>query len=191
MDALPRLSPARSADTQLPDAECGTAAEAAKDAPMKTIEPFLEQHPFLRGLSPEHVRILAATAHGVELRPGQLLFREGDPADAFYLIQEGAIALETHEPGHPAVHVQTLGGGEVIGWSWLFPPFSWHFSARAIEPTRAFVCSGARLLVTCEENHDFGYEMMKRVSQIVIRRLQATRKHLLDVQRVLQPAASA
>ena len=72
--------------------------------------------------------------------------------------------------------------GDVLGWSWLFPPFSWNFQARAIEPTSAIVLSGAHLLVTAEGNHDFGYELMKRVAQVVIHRLQATRKQLLAIQ---------
>jgi CRP-like cAMP-binding protein len=78
--------------------------------------------------------------------------------------------------------VQTLGAGDVLGWSWLFPPFAWHFQARAIEPASAVALSGASLLVNAERNHDFGYELMKRVAQVVIRRLQAARKQLLDLQ---------
>ena len=78
--------------------------------------------------------------------------------------------------------VQTLGAGEVLGWSWLFPPFLWDFQARAAEPTHVVVVSGARLLVTAECNHAFGYELMKRVVKIVIHRLQSTRKQLHVVQ---------
>src|SRR6185436_3874066 len=74
---------------------------------------------------------------------------------------------------------QDLQGGDALGWSWLFPPFAWHFRARALTPMRAIVCDGGHLLVTCEENHDFGYELMRRVSQVAIRRMQAARKTLL------------
>jgi CRP/FNR family cyclic AMP-dependent transcriptional regulator len=75
-----------------------------------------------------------------------------------------------------------LGPGDVLGWSWLFPPFVWHFQARAVEPTTLLVLNGAGLLVSAERDHDFGYELMKRVAQVVIRRLQATRKQLLEQQ---------
>ena len=75
--------------------------------------------------------------------------------------------------------VQTIGAGEALGWSWLFPPFVWHFQARALEPTKAIAFNGAHLLVACEENHDLGYDLMKRVSQVLIQRLQATRKKLV------------
>src|SRR5678815_2436816 len=97
-------------------------------------------------------------------------------------IESGKIVLETHEPANGPTLVQTLGAGDALGWSWLFPPFIWHFQARAIEPARVFILSGAHLLVTAERNHDFGYELMKRVAQVVIRRLQATRKQLLALQ---------
>ena len=149
---------------------------------MKNLNEAITQHAFFHGKKPEHLAVLAAGAKAVQFKAGDVPFREGEPANQFYLIESGKVALEAHEPADGTALVQTLGAGDVLGWSWLFPPFMWHFQARAIEPTSAIVLSGAHLLVTAERNRDFGYELMKRVAQVVIRRLQATRKQLLALQ---------
>jgi len=131
---------------------------------------------FFDGMPPAHRAVLCEGARVVQFKAGDVMFREGDPADRCFLIESGRIAVGAHEPGHSTVSVQTLGAGEVVGWSWLFPPFAWHFEATALEPTRVLALNGAHLLACAERDHDFGYELMKRVAQIVIRRLQATRQ---------------
>ncbi len=130
----------------------------------------------------EHLAVLADGAREVKFKAGEVLFREGEPASEFYLVRSGEIALEAHEHGNETILVQTLGAGEVLGWSWLFPPFVWHFQARATEPTEAVSLSGAHLLNVSERDHEFGHALMKRVAQVVIHRLQATRKQLLEQQ---------
>ena len=149
---------------------------------MKTLNEAITDHPFFHGMKPEHLAMLTDGANAVQFKVGDVLFREGEPANQFYLIGSGKIALEAHEPADGNTLVQTLGAGDVLGWSWLFPPFVWHFQARAVEPTNAIVLSGARLLVAAERDHDFGYELMKRVVKVVIHRLQAARKQLLALQ---------
>lgn len=145
---------------------------------MKTLDTIVTSHPFLHTMLPEHLDKLSQNACELEFKKGQIIFRQGEPANRMFLIEEGRVALEAYEDGKTA-HVLTLGTGEVLGWSWLFPPFSWHFQARAIEPTRAIALDGAHLLVVAEEDHDFGYELMKRVSKLLIERLQTARKQLL------------
>lgn len=149
---------------------------------MKNLNEAITLHAFFHGMKPEHLAVLGQGAKAVQFKSGDVLFREDEPANQFYLIESGKVALEAHEPADGTALVQTLGAGDVLGWSWLFPPFVWHFQARAMEPTSAVVLSGAHLLVTAERNHDFGYELMKRVAQVVIHRLQATRKQLLAFQ---------
>jgi CRP-like cAMP-binding protein len=127
----------------------------------------------------EHLARLTKHAAERTFEAGDVLFREGEPANQFYLIERGCVALEAHEPGDGTILVQNVGAGDVLGWSWLFPPFAWHFQARAVEPTSAIVLNGAHLLIAAEEDHEFGYELMKRVAQIVIHRLQSTRSQLL------------
>ena len=150
---------------------------------MNAVESVIAEHPFLRGLKPEHLRLLADSAMRMHYNAGELIFCEGDPANRFYLIEQGRVSLESHRRDEAPVAVQVIGPGDVLGWSWLFPPYYWHFDARALEPTTAIFFYGTRLREQCEEDHDFGYEMMKRMTQVVIRRLQATRKQLLSVRR--------
>ena len=114
-------------------------------------------------------------------RRGEFLFHEGDPANQFYLVRSGRVRLETLVPGRAPVVLETIQAGEVIGWSWLFPPYLWHFDAVATESVRATVFDGKCLRGKCEENHDLGYELAMRSAQIMMQRLQATRLQLLDV----------
>jgi len=145
---------------------------------MKTLTENITNHAFFHGMTSEHLALLTRGAKVNEFKAGDVLFREGQPASQIFLIQSGKIGLQAHGAAN-GVPVQDLTAGEVLGWSWLFPPFTWHFQARAIEPTTVIVLDGAHLLVTAESNHDFGYELMKRVAQVVIRRLQTTRQQQL------------
>ena len=149
---------------------------------MNAIHQSIMKYAFFDGMRPEHLAMLSDGAKVGQFKAGEMLFREGEPANQFYLIESGKILLEAHEPANDTTPVQTLGAGDVLGWSWLFPPFMWHFQARAVESSTVIMLNGAHLLVSAEHNHDFGYELMKRVAQVVIRRLQATRKRLLEQQ---------
>ncbi|HWN95316.1 MAG TPA: cyclic nucleotide-binding domain-containing protein [Methylomirabilota bacterium] len=151
------------------------------------------KHPFLIDMDPRHVEILLHGATEQQFEPGEIIFREGEPANRFYLINWGEVALETKCPDYGMVHVQTLHRGDVLGWSWLFAPFAWNFQARTIKDTRVIACDGAHLLVTSEEDDEFGHALMKRVAHVTIRRLQGARRQLIQVQSVLagKPATSA
>ena len=150
---------------------------------MKNIEARVSDHPFLRSLTPEHLEIATKNATDAEYEPDQILFREGEPANRFFLIESGRVAIEWRSPEGRTLRVQTLGAGEVVGWSWMFPPFCWHFQARAVEPTHMLVLDGAHLLVTAEDDPKFGYDLMRRISQILIDRLQASRKKGIESDR--------
>jgi CRP/FNR family transcriptional regulator, cyclic AMP receptor protein len=139
----------------------------------------IAKHPFLAGLTLEQVNILVENSMRVRFKQDETIFREGDPANRFYLIEKGKVSLETHVKDRPGLHVQTLGAGDVLGWSWLFPPYYWQFDAQAVEPTIAIFFYGTRLREQCEQNHELGYELLKRMANIVISRLQATRKELI------------
>jgi CRP/FNR family transcriptional regulator, cyclic AMP receptor protein len=139
------------------------------------------EHPFLRSLSPAYLDILNECLEEKEFRPGEIIFREGEIADRFYLITQGRVTLESHVCGHGYLGVQDLGPDDALGWSWLFPPYVWHFQARSIEATTALAFNGAHLLIVCEKNHEFGFDLMKRLAQILIRRLQATQKQLVTL----------
>ena len=148
---------------------------------MELLTSLIAEHPFLRRMRPQHLRILADCAMPTEFAPEQLIFREGDVANRFYLIRDGRVALETSVKDHGTIPIQTVGAGEVLGWSWLFPPYYWHFDARALEPTRAIFFYGTRLRERCEAEPELGYDLMQRVTEVVIQRLQAARRQLAAV----------
>jgi len=145
----------------------------------KAVEAVIAEHPFLHGLKPEHLRLLTQNAMRMHYAAGELIFREGDPANRFYLIEEGHVSLESPRRDENGVLIESIGAGDVLGWSWLFQPYYWHFDARATEPTSAIFFYGTHLREACEDDHDLGYELMKRMAQVVIRRLQATRQRLV------------
>lgn len=151
---------------------------------METLQRILAEHPFIRGLKDQHVELLLGCASNIRFDAGQIVFREGDEANQFYLIREGKMAVELFVPGRGSINVLTLGEGEVLGWSWLVPPYRWRFDARAIEPTRAIALDGKCLREKSEYECDLGYELLKRIAQIMEDRLQATRLQLLNVYEV-------
>jgi CRP-like cAMP-binding protein len=148
----------------------------------QSLESKIKAHPFFHGMKPQHLAVLHKGAIEATFRAGETLFNEGEPANRFFLVERGNVALEAHEPADGTAVVQCVHDGDVIGWSWLFPPFTWHLRARALQSTEVIVLDGAHLLSMAEAHHDFGYELMKRVSQVLIQRLQATRRQLLEVE---------
>jgi CRP-like cAMP-binding protein len=148
---------------------------------MRTLRWILEGHPFFDTLRPEYLDLLTGCATNARFQAGDYLLREGEEAGRFYLLRQGRVALETQAPPRGALTIETLEGGDVLGWSWLFPPYRWHYSGRAVEPVRAIALDGQCLRGRCEADHDLGYELMRRFAQVMLQRLQATRFQLLDV----------
>ena len=146
---------------------------------METLRGTLAEHSFLSGLEDRHLDQLVGCASNVRFDAGHFILREGDEADQFYLLRHGKVALEVTAPGRGPIIILTLGEGEVLGWSWLVPPYRWRFDARAVEPTRAVVLDGKCLRTKSEEDHDLGYELLKRFAHIIEKRLAATRMQLL------------
>jgi CRP-like cAMP-binding protein len=147
----------------------------------RTIENLLAQLPAFQGLDRSYLELVAACGANDGFGAGEQLFREGDPADSFHVVRRGRISLEVFVPNRGTMMITTLGAGELVGWSWLFPPYRWHFDARATEPTRTIAFDGACLRGKCEQDHDLGYELMRRFASLMLDRLQATRLQLLDV----------
>jgi len=148
---------------------------------METLEGILAEHPFFEGLQPEFMNLMLGCASNVRFDKGAYIFKEGDPANTFYLLRAGNVALEIFAPQHKPIIIDTLGVGDILGWSWLLPPFHWKFHAHAMDDVRAIALDGKCLRNKCEENHDLGYEVLKRFAQIIEQRLEATRLQLLDV----------
>ena len=147
----------------------------------QTLERILGEHPLLRGCAPQYIQLLAGCASNVRFDAGEIIFRQGEEANVFYLIRHGRVALEIPDSARGPIIIQTLMEGDVLGWSWAVTPYRWHFDARAVELTRAIALDGKCLREKCEVDHHLGYEVMRRVTHIVEHRLQATRLQLLDV----------
>jgi CRP/FNR family transcriptional regulator, cyclic AMP receptor protein len=149
--------------------------------PMEAIDTLLRASPVFEGLEPDALSLIAGCASNVRFDQGAVLFREGDAADTFFLIRHGTVALEMFVPARGAAVIETIEAGEVVGWSWLFPPYRWHFDARALTQLRATAFDGACLRGKCDDDPALGYALMSRFAQVLIGRLQWTRLRLLDV----------
>lgn len=145
------------------------------------LEQLLAGHPFFAGLDAAALRIIADCATPVELEAGQTIFHAGESADRFYLIREGRVALDIFAPRQGSHTIQTIEDGEILGWSWLIPPYRWRFDARVVEPVRAIEVDGRMLRERCEVDHDLGYELLKRFAFLIGRRLESTRVQLMDL----------
>jgi CRP/FNR family transcriptional regulator, cyclic AMP receptor protein len=148
---------------------------------METIETVLRDVPLFAGLGSDELETVAGCGSNVRFRLDETLFRDRDEANTFYVIRQGSVALEMFVPTRGAVTIETLEAGDVLGWSWLFPPYRWHFDARALSLVRATTFDGACLRAKCEADPKLGYDLMSRFAQVAIQRLQWTRLRLLDV----------
>jgi CRP/FNR family transcriptional regulator, cyclic AMP receptor protein len=148
---------------------------------MRTIEQYLPDHPFFAGLDTRALALVAGCGTNVSFAAGEFLFREGKPADQFFVVRRGRVAIEVHGPAAGTKVVDTADTGDVVGWSWLVPPYRWLFDARAVEATGAVAFDGRCLRGKCEQDPRLGYELMKLVNQVMFGRLVATRVRLLDL----------
>jgi CRP/FNR family cyclic AMP-dependent transcriptional regulator len=148
---------------------------------IQTFGKVLAAHPFFEGMAEPHLDTVTGCVANEVFKPGEFVFREGQPADHFYLVREGRVAVEVFVPNKGPVTIETIEGGEVLGWSWLFPPYKSRFDARALTAVRALSLDGACLRTKCEHDATLGYDLLKRFTQLVVSRLEATRMQLLDL----------
>ncbi len=145
------------------------------------LKAHLRQHAFFQEMSDEGIAAVVGCASAAAFPAGQMLCRQRQPADRFFLIRGGRVAVEVALPHRDPMVVQTLEPGEVLGWSWLFPPYEWNFDARAMTDVEVIAMDGRCLRGKCEADPALGYDLMKRLSAIVIQRLQATRLQVMDM----------
>jgi len=148
---------------------------------MKSIADILRDHPFVEGLEDDIVALIAGCAKNVVFKPGEYIFHEGEDAESFYLIRHGTVALEMFVPGQSPQVFLTLKSGEMLGASWLVPPYRWSYDARAVKLTRAIAFECTCLVEKCEADHHIGYEMMKRFIPPLVDRLQVARIQSIDL----------
>lgn len=148
---------------------------------MEGLERILGEHKLFAGLGQPFLELAAGCAKNVRFDPDDFLFHAEDPADWIYLVRHGRVALEVITPSRGAIRFETVGEGEVIGLTWLLPPYRWGYDARATEMTRAIALDARCLRDKCEADHHLGYEILKRFLPVLVQRLQATRLQMLDV----------
>lgn len=146
-----------------------------------TLAEVVALHPLFAGLPADVADLVAGCASNVVFGPDRLLLTEGEPADTLYLIRHGAVALEVLQPALGPVVIETIGPGSPLGWSWLFPPYRWHLDARALETVRAIAIDARCLRDKADRDPAFGYQLMRRLSAVMLERLQAARFRLLDL----------
>ena len=148
---------------------------------METLQGILTAHPFFTDFPTRHLELVVGCASNVRFGAGEFILREGQEAEKFYLIREGKVALQITSERRGPLNILTLGEGDILGWSWLFPPYRWKFSARSIDPTRAFAMDGHCLRDKAEQDHDLGYELLKRFSRVFETRMETMRLQLANV----------
>ena len=148
---------------------------------MKTMGDILREQPFFAGMAERHLDLLTGCASNARFDAGAPIIREGEGADHFWLLTHGRAAVEIFVPGRGAVTVDTIREGDILGWSWLFPPHRWRYDAHAVELVRAIAIDGRCLREKAEADHDLGYDLMRRFAAVVIDLLTATRLQLVDM----------
>ncbi len=140
----------------------------------------LAAHPMLRGMSTDHLAMLAGSASDVAFPAGHRLFEEGGNASHFWLLQSGSVALDLHVPGQGRVRIDTVGLGELLGWSWRFPPYRWAFGAVAASPVEAFEFDAQAVRASCASEPELGHVVSERLARVLAKRLQSTRVRLIS-----------
>ena len=151
------------------------------DGRMKSMADMLAAQPLFSGLDPEITDLLGGCAGNAHFADGSYLFKADEPADIFYLLRAGSVALELRMPGRTRLMLATVQPGDIVGASWILPPYRWRFDARAVSDVRATGIDAACLRDKCDANPAVGYEVFKRFLPVVADRLQSTRVRLLDI----------
>jgi CRP/FNR family transcriptional regulator, cyclic AMP receptor protein len=145
------------------------------------LEAQVAAHPFFIGMSAHYIRLLSDCAMATRFEKDQVIFHAGETANRFYLIESGKVVLESAaDAGSAPVMIDTIAAGDLLGWSWIFPPYIWHFTARVVEPTSSIFFYGTILREYCDKDSRLGYELFKRMSEVMMRRLQRARSELLE-----------
>lgn len=147
---------------------------------MQPIEEYLSAQSFFSGLEDGFIKFLSKSAKELRIKEGYVLFQQGKPADKFYLLRSGQVSVQVPALVGPTLELQVLGEDQMLGWSWLIPPYRWNFQARALEDSDLLEFDGSAILARCEEDPKFGYELFKRFAALMSERLDAARQKVMD-----------
>lgn len=142
---------------------------------------IVSQNPLLANFKPEHKELIAGCASNVKFDAGELIFREGEPAERFFLIRYGKVSVEVFSPSKGRVTIQTYEVGDVLGWSWIVKPYRCYHDARALDLTRAIAFDGACLRNKADSDPEFGYTLLKCFAPLIAQNLERVELQLLDV----------
>jgi len=148
---------------------------------MQTLEPIVAELPLFKGMDPGHIQLISGCAANARYEAGEFIGRAGQPADKFWVVRQGRVALEIHAAGRGSLLVQTIGENDAVGWSWLVPPYQLRFDIQAVTATRALAFDAKCLRSKLASDPGLGYELMQRFSQVILRRLDAMSLQLLDL----------
>ena len=146
----------------------------------QSTEDYLSTHTFFSGLDDSYRKFLSNSATELQINKGGVLFKQGGRADKFYLLRKGQVSVQVPALMGPSLEIQTLGEDQVLGWSWLIPPYRWIFLARAEEDSELLEFDGGAILARCEEDPKFGYELFKCFAALMSERLGAARQKMMD-----------
>lgn len=145
------------------------------------LDRLLREHPFFHDVAPDALALMAGCARNERFDAGAAILRTGTPAERFYILRHGDVAVEIAIPGRGRVPLETLHEGDVLGWSWLVPPHRWSFDARAVSLVRAVSLDAACLRAKMEEDHELGYRLLQRFVPVMAERLTAARLQMQDL----------
>jgi CRP-like cAMP-binding protein len=152
------------------------------------LDKLLKEHPFFEGFDAEALDVLAGCAANERFEAGTYIFKDTEPADKFYILRHGDVAIEMQLPGRERLVLQTVHNDEILGWSWMVPPYEWAFDARAISLVRAITFDAACLRGKCDSNHELGYRLMQKIMPVMANRLAAARLQMVDMYAPLSQA---
>jgi len=141
---------------------------------------YLSSHEFFSELNDDILKFLCECSSIREIKKGEILFRQGEKADKFYVIRKGFVSIQIPAIMGPALEIETLGRNDVLGWSWMILPYKWHFQTRAEEDSELLAFDGAAILVRCEQDPKFGYELLKKFAGLMSVRLNAARQKMME-----------
>ncbi len=145
-----------------------------------SIEDYLSTHKFFSGLDESSMKFLSESATRILIKRDDVLFQQGESADKFYLLLNGRVSVQVPALVGPALEMQSLGKDQMLGWSWLIPPYRWNFQARVVEDSELLEFDGGAILARCEEDPKFGYQLLKRFAALMSERLDAARQNMMD-----------
>ncbi|MEE9597084.1 MAG: cyclic nucleotide-binding domain-containing protein [Acidiferrobacterales bacterium] len=146
----------------------------------QSIEDYLSSHVFFSELDDSFMKFLSDSATELKIKKGDVLFQQGERADKFYLLRNGHVSVQVPALMGPTLEIQALGEDQILGWSWLIPPYRWNFQARALEDSELLEFDGSAILARCEEDPKFGYALLKRFAALMSDRLDAARQKMMD-----------